>query len=325
MTVFPDLPDPAANQPPENRRIMGERFILQARKELEEGNRLQAGEKAWGAAVQYLKIIAEKRGWNHTSNRELESVGKQLAAEYQEYGVQLAAALSDAYHKGHENFYENRRSFSDVEGAVEGMEEALPVLDSLANEEPRRFTIDTNSQLRRLRLITGNHGLQRGNTSPVGFSLRHGYNTDGPPAGVIRENPQREPSQIQPLVRGLMTTLLEDFPGLVSENDRMNLMNVGYCEGSLGLQLGGYPLLRRREQGRMDGSRYRYWQKVYAGRYYVTNNWWRQHHHHNAGALMCWAEQLIDRGEGQPGIAALQRRRDALRAYLQTDNSPKPG
>ena len=119
-----------------------------------------------------------------------------------------------------------------------------------------------------------------------------------------------------------MTTLLEDHPDLLSENGRMNLMDVGYCEGRLGLQLGGYPLLRRREQGRMDGSHYRYWEKVYGGRYYVTNHWWKQHHSHNAGALMRWAEELIDLREGQPGIAALQQHRDALRDYLHTDDQP---
>lgn len=45
--IFPPLPDPAENQPPEARRAMGERLIKQARHELEAGDRLQAGNKAW--------------------------------------------------------------------------------------------------------------------------------------------------------------------------------------------------------------------------------------------------------------------------------------
>ena len=144
----------------------------------------------------------------------------------------------------------------------------------------------------------------------------------GIPPRTGGEATSSEPGQLQPLVRGLMTALLEDYPDLLSENDRMDLMDVGYCESRLGLQLDGYPLLRRKEQGRMDGGHYRYWAKVYGGRYYVTNNWWKQHHPHNAGALMRWAKELIDRREGHPGIAALQRHRDALRAYLQTDDQP---
>ena len=174
--IFPPLPDPAENQPPEARRAMGLRLVKQARHELESGDRLQAGEKAWGAAVQFLKIIGEQRGWNHTSNRQLESVGKQLAAEYPEYGGQLATALSDAYFKGHENFYENRRRLRDVREAVEGIEDAIPILEQLAEESPRPFTIESNSQLRRLRVLTRRDDLKVGDESPVGFSLRHGYN-----------------------------------------------------------------------------------------------------------------------------------------------------
>ena len=169
---FPPLPDPAENQPPEARRVMGERLIKQARHELDTGDRLQAGGKAWGAAVQFLKIIGERRGWEHKSNRQLQSLGQHLAAEYPEVGVPLLTALSNAYFKGHENFYENRRRLRDVREAVEGIEETIPILERLAEEPPRPFTIQSNSQLRRLRVLTGNDELQVGDSSEVGFSLR---------------------------------------------------------------------------------------------------------------------------------------------------------
>ncbi len=172
--TFPSLPDPAESQSPEARRAMGERLIKQARRELDSGDRLQAGEKAWGAAVQFLKIIGERRGWGNKSNRQLQSLGNHLAAEYPEHGAQLAMALSNAYYKGHENFYENQRRLRDVREAVESVEETIPILEQLVEEAPRPFTIESNSQLRRLRVLTGNNGLQVGDSSPVGFSLRHG-------------------------------------------------------------------------------------------------------------------------------------------------------
>ena len=170
--IFPPLPDPAENQPPEARRAMGQRLIKQARYELEVGDRLQAGGKAWGAAVQFLKIIGEQRGWGHDSNRQLQSMGNHLAAEFAEYGGQLSGALADAYFKGHENFYENRRRLREVREAVEGIEEIIPILEGLMEEPPRPFTIESNSQLRRLRVLTGNRDLQVGDSSAVGFSLR---------------------------------------------------------------------------------------------------------------------------------------------------------
>ena len=170
--IFPPLPDPAENQPPEARRAMGQRLIKQARYELESGDRLQAGGKAWGAAVQFLKIIGEQRGWGHDSNRQLQSLGNHLAAEFAEYGGQLSGALADAYFKGHENFYENRRRLREVREAVEGIEETIPILEQIADASPRPFTIESNSQLRRLRVLTGNRDLQVGDSSAVGFSLR---------------------------------------------------------------------------------------------------------------------------------------------------------
>ncbi len=174
MSAIPPLPAPSDNQPPAARRVMAERFIKQARAEMQQGNRLQAGEKAWGAAAQYLKIIAAERGWQHISNRQLESIGRHIRAEYPEHDSQLLGdALSDAYHKGHRNFYENWSEPGEVEDVLEGAEAILPILDTIAALPPRPFKINSNSELRRLRLVTGDNNLQRGDHSPIGFSHRH--------------------------------------------------------------------------------------------------------------------------------------------------------
>ena len=170
----PALPDPVSpnqEQSPENRKIMSRRLIIQAKKELEDGERLQAGEKAWGAVAQHLKIIGEQRGWSRTAHRHLDAIGRHIVIEYNEPG--LANALSDAYHKGHENFYENQRSIEELEETIDGVEEALPVLEAIESEGPRYFRINSNNQLRRLRELTGDHDLQIGDESNVGFSLRH--------------------------------------------------------------------------------------------------------------------------------------------------------
>ncbi len=177
MTSAPPLPDPVGPeqaQSPENRRAMSQRFIIQAREELERGDRVQAGEKAWGAVAQQLKLIGEQRGWRNGSHRQLESIGRQIRAEYPGLdSPELAVALSDAYHKGHENFYDNRRDFDEIEDTVEEVENILPVLESIGLQPPRFFEIQSNGQRRRLVEITGNAGLQIGDKSPVGFSLRH--------------------------------------------------------------------------------------------------------------------------------------------------------
>ncbi len=314
---FPPLPDPAENQPPEARRVMGERLIKQARHELDTGDRLQAGEKAWGAAVQYLKIIAEERGWNHTSNRQLESVGKQLAAEYAEYSGIISGTLADAYHKGHENFYENRRSLGDVEDAVEGIERVLPVLDRLAYEEPRSIQIDSNSQLRRLKVLTSNDELQVGDSSPVEFSLRERYNRGKGEGRVVRESGLTELPTLQDIIRDLMRTLLEGYPGLLTDEDLRNLEDMDYCQHTMGFRGTGVPILRPIELGPKVSGHNRYWTKPYDGRYFVSKEWWATHHSHNADSLLRWVEQLINRELAHPGSDALRRHRDELQLYLE--------
>ena len=175
MSTVPPLPEPSNNHNAESRRAMSQRFMVEARIELEAGNRVQAGEKAWNALAQYYKLIADGRGWNHTATRELESIGRHLIAEFPDYVTPpFINGLSDAYHRGHENFYENRLHDDEVLDVIEGVEYALPVLEAIATERPRPFRIESTSQLRRLRLLTGNTALQVGDESPVGFSLGAG-------------------------------------------------------------------------------------------------------------------------------------------------------
>ena len=61
---------------------------------------------------------------------------------------------------------------------VEGVENIMPILERLTEESPRPFTIEFNSQLRRLKVLTGNKELQVGDSSEVGFSLRDAKDID---------------------------------------------------------------------------------------------------------------------------------------------------
>ena len=176
MSTAPDLPAHGVQSAADRRQIC-RLMIIHAREELESGNRLQAGEKAWGAVVQPLKAVAEQRGWPHQSHRDVREVGFQIALEYGLDPAQVDA-MTDAYRVGHENFYENHRSveqLADMIGRVEGI---APFLNSLTTIPPRPFTITSNVQLRRLRRLTGNDNLAMGDTSDIGFSLKHGLSDD---------------------------------------------------------------------------------------------------------------------------------------------------
>ena len=126
-----------------------------------------------------------------------------------------------------------------------------------------------------------------------------------------------QPGQIQPLVRALMRTLLDDFPSLLKQGDLRNLMDTDYCKRNLGLQLGGHALLRRFEDGRTISGQDRYYAKVYGGRYYVCSQWWKQRHYHNAEGLLRFIGELIDRRRGQPDVATLEEHQSAFLNYLR--------
>ena len=176
MAIAPDLPA-HGTQSVADRLQISRIMIVQARQELIEGSRLQAGEKAWGAVVQPMKAIAQHRGWKHKSHQDIHSVMSQIALEYGFDGEQVWA-LSLAYFVGHENFYENFRSPEELSEMMDRVEEILPALIEVTVMPPRPCTITSNAQLRRLRRLTGNDDLQIGDTSDVGFSLQNGLTNE---------------------------------------------------------------------------------------------------------------------------------------------------
>ena len=128
-----------------------------------------------------------------------------------------------------------------------------------------------------------------------------------------------QPDQVQPIIRDLMKTLLEDHPSLLTETDIENLTNRDYTQNILGLHLGGFPLLRTRDAGRKgsdnDGQD-RFYAKLYGGRFYVCSQWWRDHHLNNARCLLRYVDGIADRNPTHPGVSDLERQRKALREYI---------
>ncbi len=103
-------------------------LIRQAEAELQDGDRLQASEKGWGAAAHALKAVAERRGWRHNSHGLLIGVADTLAGETGEPEIRrlfdVAAAL-------HANFYETWMSDEGVAVRLEDVKELLGLLRPL--------------------------------------------------------------------------------------------------------------------------------------------------------------------------------------------------
>ena len=129
--------------------------------------------------------------------------------------------------------------------------------------------------------------------------------------------PPEPPGSLQPLVRNLLETLLEDYPTLLDEMELDNLMDEHFCRHELGLQISNFPLLRREAAGRKgpDG-RERYYQRLYAGRFYVCSQWWRAHHLSNAESLLQFVNGLVQRKQDHPEIPVLDNIRRRLQEYV---------
>ena len=52
-------------------QLASRQLLTQARTELSEGDTRQASEKGWGATAQMAKAIAEQRGWEHKTHRQI--------------------------------------------------------------------------------------------------------------------------------------------------------------------------------------------------------------------------------------------------------------
>ncbi len=170
MAGLPPLPEPGF-QSTDDRRAIGRRFISQARNYPEQGDRLQAGEKAWGAIAHNLKAIGELRGWRHDSHRLVENIGRQIVAEALD--TDLGEAISDVYRLGHENFYENLEKRGNATLRCSPSRGSSACSGSLAARESQVIHHRFQQPLRRLIALTGKDDLPIGDSSPSGFSLKH--------------------------------------------------------------------------------------------------------------------------------------------------------
>ena len=124
---------------------------------------------------------------------------------------------------------------------------------------------------------------------------------------------------LQDIVRGLMTTLLETYPDLLSPMDLVNLKNADYCRRTLGLDISNLPLLRDIKEGKEVSGHSRYWRKVYGGSYFVSSQWWKDHHSTNANGLQSLVSRIIHQNEGHPGTPSLQDHWRQLNDYIRAN------
>ena len=171
----PPLPPVAlpGQQGVEAHRQMSRRQMFQAGKEWDEGDRIQASEKAWGAFAHILKAIAIQRGWQHDRHDLVEDIGEQIASELNKPDLGNTVSLANRLHR---NFYQHymgmhllAEAIGDVEGFVQEMEVVL-------RSPPRYYVIRDAAAQYRLGMLLGydpEYTIPRRSYSTVGFSKNH--------------------------------------------------------------------------------------------------------------------------------------------------------
>ena len=167
------LPDPGQLTSDGHAQI-SRRFLAQAKLHLDEHDRLQAGEKIWGAAAHALKAIGEQRGWEHDGHVNVTDIAEHLGREFGlEEPFDRYLARADYVHK---NFYNNKRSESSIRLALADAEVLADELDLIRNSPPRPYTVADDEDRIRLGRLLGLRRSERpaiGDHSPVGYSRTH--------------------------------------------------------------------------------------------------------------------------------------------------------
>ena len=112
-------------------RVHGQRLLQHAEEPLDDGDRLQASEKAWGAVAHRFKAIAEQRGWQYRTHRQVYDVSANLAAEANRPGIESKLAIATQLHQ---NFYDDQMPESTIRASIDEVKELLKVLDEVAAE-----------------------------------------------------------------------------------------------------------------------------------------------------------------------------------------------
>ena len=129
-------------------------LLRQAQEELDARDRLQASEKAWGAAAHAVKAVAEKWGWYHQGHYRLNAVVEFIA--YERNREDLLALYSDPSLM-HFNYYEHEYFADRVQTAINSTEAFVDQMELIRAEPVHAFPplqSMSRPQQQRLRLLT---------------------------------------------------------------------------------------------------------------------------------------------------------------------------
>ena len=115
-------------------REISERFLSHAQREFDNGDLLQASEKAWGAVAHRVKAIAREQGWPNKSHTDVRNNARRLLARSADpVGNRFAFRSVERLHN---NFYEEDLSAVDVLIGIADATALVEVLNDIDAQMP---------------------------------------------------------------------------------------------------------------------------------------------------------------------------------------------
>ena len=109
--------------------LISRELLSKAEESVGQDDLLQASEKGWGAAAHMVKGLAEQRGWQHNSHRELYHAVNRLAEESSDRELRVLFSVASALHT---NFYENWLPKEMVEDNLSQVRVLIEMLEELS-------------------------------------------------------------------------------------------------------------------------------------------------------------------------------------------------
>ena len=128
---------------------LGRLKLGQAQQELDNGDTMQASEKAYGAVTSAAKAYGELRGWNHYNHHRVGLILEQLRDEENNPGLTEA---HDAVRWLHNNFFEYELSTTNVQDRIGTAQRLVDALEALRQSAPNPLPAAALSREQRRRL-----------------------------------------------------------------------------------------------------------------------------------------------------------------------------
>ena len=113
--------------PIETHEVHSERLLRHAHRELENGDRLQASEKAWGAVAHAIKVVAAVRGWRYDTHRDASRIIVRLISELGDRVYLLYRTANNL----HRNYYIDAMSIEELRRDLAYVEELVEMLNGI--------------------------------------------------------------------------------------------------------------------------------------------------------------------------------------------------